>query len=954
MPFKFPRSRASALLIGACAVAVMAAPAAARSAPAEAAASTGMPDSAAASPDALAVLAEQVAIPYEQFTLDNGLRVLVHTDRKAPVVALSVYYNVGSKHEPAGKAGFAHLFEHLMFNGSENADGDFFEPMQQMGATGLNGTTWYDRTNYFETVPVGALEKALYLESDRMGYLLGAVTQEKLDNQRGVVQNEKRQGDNKPFGMVQYVQTAALFPADHPYGHTTIGSMADLEAARMEDVRAWFRQHYGPNNAVLALAGDIDVATARALVEKYFGPIPRGPATEPLAVAIPTLPARKDETITDTVSTTRFYRDWIAPGLDDPDAVPLAIGASVLGGLASSRLDNILVRDEQLATRVSADLQNFAQMSQFEVSVDVRDGVDADVVSRRLDAIIAELIAEGPTEAEVRRVSTQAIASYVKGLETVGSKASVLAEGLLYSEDPAQYRSELDAYAKATPAEVRAALQRWIARPVYALTVTPGPRQAFDDPSATREVARAAERPGKPLVRVAREPAPDIGPVDSLTFPDVERASLSNGIELVYARRPSVPMTLVSLSLDAGYAADPEGRAGTAELTTALLNQGTGELSSRAIAERQEELGASIGAGSSMDRTSVGLSALSTNLAPSLDLFADIVLRPAFAPSEVERLKAQQLAGIRSELTNPSAIAVRLLMPALYGQESPYGVPGTGSGDPAVVAGLDRDDLIGFHRAWFRPDKARIFVVSDLPLADIRSALEQRFGAWQGSGPAGAKAFAGSKAEGGSRILLVDRPGSPQSQIVAGQLLDLTGRDEHLALSGATQVLGGSFLSRINMDLRETKGWSYGVRAGIGAFEGPMHYWISAPVQADRTGDSIAALIANHKAFLTSEGVTEAELERNRNGDIRELPGAFQTARAVMGALQANDLFGRADNYYEGLPDRIRAHTTAALDRAARTAIRPDEFLWIVVGDATSVRPQLEQLGLPVELVDAE
>ena len=353
--------------------------------------------------DPVTALVQRVNIPFETFTLENGLRVVVHTDRKAPVVAVSVWYNVGSKDEPAGRTGFAHLFEHLMFNGSENAPGDYFAPLREIGATDFNGTTWFDRTNYFQTVPRNALERALYLESDRMGFLLGAVTQENLTNQIGVVQNEKRQGDNQPYGMVDYAQLEGLFPEGHPYRHSTIGSMADLSAATLDTVSDWFRSKYGPNNAVLVLAGDINAAEARPLVERYFGPISRGPVNNPAQAPIPTLGARVDRQMHDRVANVRLYRNWAVPGLTEDDQVPLQVGAAILGGLASSRLDNQLVRGEQSAVRVAAFVQPFQRVSMVEVQVDVKPGQDAAAVSRRLDEIIAEFVRTGPTQDEVRR-----------------------------------------------------------------------------------------------------------------------------------------------------------------------------------------------------------------------------------------------------------------------------------------------------------------------------------------------------------------------------------------------------------------------------------------------------------------------------------------------------------------------------------------------------------------------
>ncbi|RJF94203.1 insulinase family protein [Sphingomonas cavernae] len=933
-------------------------------------------------PAPVSSLIKKVDIPYQEFTLANGLRVFVHTDRKAPIVAVSVWYDVGSKHEPKGKTGFAHLFEHLMFNGSENAPGDFFEPLQQIGATDLNGTTWFDRTNYFESVPTAALERTLFLESDRMGHLLGAVTQEKLTNQIGVVQNEKRQGDNQPYGLVEYAQIAAMLPADHPYGHSTIGSMADLDAASLEDVKNWFRQHYGPNNAILVLAGDIDAATAKPLVEKYFGDIARGPQQAKIASPVPTLSARKDEVMKDRVATTRLYRDWIVPGLNDADAVPLSVGATVLGGLASSRLDNILVRDEKLAVRVSAELQQFAQLSMFEVQVDVKPGVDAAAVSKRLDAILADYFKNGPSAEEVKRVATRTVANRISGLESVGGfggKAVALAEGELYSDDPEFYRKQLAGYAAATPAQVTAAMQKWLSRPVYALTVVPGEREAYEEAKASRgtfapsyyKAPAKGEKPlaapakiapleategsgtSAPLAAVDRSKLPDVGPIADLDFPTVTRAKLSNGIEIVYAHRDAVPITQVSLSFDAGNAADSKARLGTQSLMLALLDEGTTTRNSVQIAERQEILGASISSYASMDRTSVNLFALSDNLAPSLELYADIVRNPAFAPAEVERLRVQQLARISDEMTQPQGLALRTLPPLLYGKAHPYGVPFTGTGDPKAVEKVSRDELIAFHRAWFRPEKATIFVVSDQPLATITPLLETRFGQWAATGPAGAKNFSAAIPAPKPRIVLVDRKDSPQSLIVGGLVLPLKGTEEITSLLSANDVLGGNFLSRINMDLRETKGWSYGVRAQVNRVVERTPYLVFAPVQADKTGPSIAALQQQIRDFLGSKGVTAAELERTRNGSIRELPGSYETAADVLGGIQRNVLYRRSDDYYDTLAARYRAMTAAELDKAARDAIKADQMVWVVVGDAAKIRSQLDGLGLPVEVVPA-
>jgi predicted Zn-dependent peptidase len=940
-------------------------------------------------------LVSQVDIPHTDFTLANGLHVIVHTDRKAPIVGLQVWYHVGSKDEPAGKTGFAHLFEHLMFNGSEHAPGDYFEPLQEIGGTDMNGTTWFDRTNYYETVPTAALERALFLESDRMGFLLGAMDQKKLDNQRGVVQNEKRQNDNEPYGLVEYTQIAALFPAGHPYGHTTIGSMADLDKASLDDVKAWFRSKYGPNNATLVLAGDIDATTARPLVEKWFGGIPRGPEVTPAAAEVPTLSAPKSETLHDRVALVRLSRNWVVPGYKDPDLVPLDVASSVLGGLSSSRLDNALVRKEKLAVGVTASIQPFERVSLFEVTVNVRPGVDPVVVNKRLDEIIADLLARGPTPDEVQRVATREAAEQINQLESIGGgegKAATLAEGAVFAGDPDFYKKQLAEYAAVTPAQVQAVTRKWLSRPTYSLTVVPGERSPYEEAKAGSNGSPPQHHPAyyrdprKPFVpseaegpstaqpcldcarherseakvaagsgraaAPARSTMPAVGPIGDLRFPEVKHAKLSNGVDVAYVQRTTVPVTRVSLSFDAGNAADPKDKLGVQSLMLALLDEGTKRRNSIEIAEDTERLGATISAGPSMDRTVVGMAALTPNLDASLDLLSDIVRNPAFDPAEVERLRAQQLARISAEMTQPQGIALRTLPPLLYGKAHPYGVPFSGTGDPAVVKTVMRDDLIAFHDKWLRPDNMRIFVVSSAPIKTVVAALDTYFGNWTEAGTKGTKDFSAPVPKPAGRIVLVDRPGSPQSLILGGELLPLKGKQEIIDLISANQILGGDFLSRLNTDLRETRGWAYGVSGSMSRVAEQMPYMVYAPVQTNQTGPSIAAIIGDMKKFLTTDGITKAELDRTITGNIRELPGTFETSGDLIGAMQRNALYGRPDNYYDTLADRYRGQTASALDKAARSAIDPDKLLWVVVGDARQVAPQLDALHLPVEKLD--
>ncbi|WP_068074836.1 M16 family metallopeptidase [Novosphingobium lentum] len=941
--------------IHAVSIAVLAAVSLSAASPASAKASA----SAATRPAPLADLVKAVDIPFETFTLPNGLTTIVHTDRKAPIVGVTVYYRVGSKNEPKGKTGFAHLYEHLFFGGSENVP-NFDVPLEAAGSTATNGSTWYDRTNYVETVPTGALPLALFMESDRMGHLLGAVNQDKLDKQRGVVQNEKRQGDNEPYGLVEYAIGEGLFPVGHPYRHATIGSMTDLDAASLADVRQWFTDHYGPNNVVLALAGDIDVATAKPLVARWFGDIPRGPAVGKVSAPRVDLPAPVKREMADQVATTRLYRAWSGPALDDADRLALDIGMSVLGGLSSSRLDNALVRTEQLAVAVSAELQPFEQASFVQVQMDVKPGVGRAKAEARLDALLTDFIDKGPSADEVQRAATSYIAAKIGALEQVGGfsgKGAQLAEGLLYSGDAARYKANLATVAALTPARVRAAMQHWLKRPVYQLTVTPGTRTekgetmgGWGDESATAAVPKPTPVPMAAIAPGPKRDTPPVTPVGDLVLPTVEHATLSNGIKVSLARRTAVPKVLMTLDFNAGYAADPKAALGTQSLMLGLLDEGTSTRNSIQIAEEQERLGATISANASLDASSITLDALKANLAPSLSLMADIVRNPAFAPGEVARLRDQRLAEIAQAEASPFSLVRLNLNPLIYGPGHPYGVPSNGLGSKAAVAALDPAALRAAHDLWLRPDLATITVVGDVTMSELTPLLEQAFGGWKAPAtPAPTKDLAAPIPTPRPRIVVIDRPNSPQSVIAAGKALPVTGSSTDVSLDLANEVLGNDFLSRLNLDLREDKGWSYGVSSAVARLKGPRTFTVAAPVQSDKTGESLKLLIADMKAFPASKPVEPVELNRVTDGNIRGLPNNFETDAELLNALVVNQRLGRPDDYYATLATRYRAVDAKALDAAATKYLQPDGLVFLVVGDRKVIDPQIAGLGLPIE-----
>nr|MBP6799462.1 insulinase family protein [Luteimonas sp.] len=833
--------------------------------------------------------------PYETFTLPNGLRVVVHTDRKAPIVAVNIWYRVGSKDEPAGRSGFAHLFEHLMFQQSENHKGEYFDPFRAVGATDQNGTTNSDRTNYFQNVPTTALDTALWMESDRMGHLLGAVDQAALDEQRGVVQNEKRQSENQPYGQVWEKLGKALYPASHPYGHSVIGSMNDLNAASLDDVKQWFRTWYGPNNAVLVLAGDIDLATAKQKVAQYFGHIPAGPTMAQPAVDVAQRPRTTREVMQDKVPQPRVYRVWNVPEVGTVDIDRLQVLAYVLGGAKSSRLDARLLHGDKLVDNISAGAWPSQLGSSFGVIATVKQGVDPAKVEAIIDEEIRRLVAEGPTEEELARAKTVIRAGFIRGIERIGGfggKADVLAECAVYEGDPGCFRTSLSNYAATTAADVKAVGAKWLGEGSHTIVVEPGERTPLaEDPAGTP----APFAPPAPDPKYATTPStvdrsqgvpmPERFP--ELKFPALQRATLKNGSTLILAERHDIPVVQLSYEFNGGYSADHGRKPGTANFAMGMLDEGAAGVGSLPFADKVEALGASVGAGASHDGGNAYLSALKENLDPSLALFADMLRKPNFDQAEIDRIKATWIAGIKQEKAQPQALIARIAPALLYGADHPYGSPGTGSGDEASIAALTRDDLVAFHRQWVRPENATVIVVGDTTLAEIVPLLDKHLGDWAGEGRAPAKVDVPQVAlPKAPRVFLVDQPGAVQANIVATQVVPSTTDPGALRFDIANGVIGGDFTARLNMNLREDKHWSYGARSSTINALGQRSWRASAPVQIDKTAESVAEMQREISGFASGEApVTQAEVDRVKAIQTLSLPGAYETAWSVMGTI---------------------------------------------------------------------
>src|SRR6266446_6395177 len=880
-----------------------------------------------------------ITIPYQRFVLKNGLTLLVHEDHKAPIVAVNIWYHVGSKNERPGRTGFAHLFEHLMFNGSEHFNDDYFQPFERIGATDQNGTTNEDRTNYFENVPTNALDVALWMESDRMGHLLGAIDTAKVNEQRGVVQNEKRQGENQPYGKVNLLMTEGTYPAGHPYSWSVIGSMEDLNAASVEDVKEWFRTYYGPNNAVIVLAGDITPETARQKVEQYFGDIPATPPIAKQETWIARRTGSHREIMQDRVPQARIYKEWNIPEYGSADADYLDLGTDVLAAGKTSRLYKRLVYDEQIATDVAAyvDLREIG--GQLVIRATAKPGGDLARVERAVDEELARFIQSGPTAGELRRVKTQSRANFIRGIERIGGfggKSDVLARNEVFTGSADHYLVTQRRIAAATAADLKSAAARWLSDGEWALEVHPYP--AFE------AAANGADR----------TKLPEAGTPPDARFPAIARATLPNGLKIVLAERHSIPQVNLALLVDAGYAADQFAAPGTASLALDMLDEGTTRRTALQISDTLSQLGAELSTSSQLDVSRVALSTLKETLDPALDIFADVVLNPSFPQADFQRQQRQRLARIQREKVQPVQMALRVFPQLLYGANHAYGNPLTGSGTEASVSGMTRDDLVRFHRTWFKPNHATLVIVGDVSLAEIQPRLTRLFSRWP-AGDVPQKNVSTVADQPRPLVYILDRPGAEQSVILAADLAAPKANPREYAIEAMTSLLGGQFTSRVNMNLREAKHWSYGAFTFIWDARGQRPFIAYAPVQTDKTKESMIEVDRELRGILGPRPVEADELAKAQANLTLTLPGNWETMDAVQGSLEQLVTYGLDDHYYETYAQRVRALTIPDATTAAQDAIRPDHLVWVIVGDRSKIEAGIRELNFgEVRFLDAD
>ena len=877
-------------------------------------------------------LADLPEIKYETFTLDNGLTVIVHEDKKVPMVAVNVWYHVGSKNEKLGKTGFAHLFEHLMFNGTENYNNEYFEPFEKIGSTDQNGTTNSDRTNYFQNVPTNALDLALWMESDRMGHLLGVVDQEKLDEQRGVVQNEKRQGENQPYGKAFTRISESAFPKGHPYSWSTIGSMDDLDAASLEDVQDWFKTYYGPNNAVLALAGDIDLETAKLKAAKYFGDIPSGPPLIKPEKWIAKRSEEKREVMFDDVPQARIYKIWNVPERDTEAAAHFDLASSVLVGGKNSPLYKELVYEKQIATSVSSFYYDREIAGMFFIVADVVAGVDPADVESAMDDVMATFIKRGPNPKLLKAEKTKILAGFIRGIQRIGGfggKSDLLATCQTYTGDPGCYQKNAAYLDAVTPSKMKATFAEWIDDTPYVLTILPTDKYTVGETDLDRSS-------GVPYPTQKVE----------FQFPKLQTATLSNGAKVVLAQRKGVPLVEMNFQFNFGYAQENNDELGYTNFMMGMLNEGTKKYSSLEFDEVLDSLGSNLGFGSGLDTSVASLSSLKANLSQTLDLAKEALINPTFPEKEIERVKKETLAGIIQEENRPASIAYRNIGKLLYGEEHPYGKPLTGSGISETISSITRANIMDVHSRAINSAHLTFAVAGDIEMKELVDLLESKFGDWSANSDSGLKTLTTVELPDNRTVYLIDKPNAQQSYIVAGQLLPPSATDEEIEIDYMNYAIGGSFTARLNMNLREDKSWSYGVRTRLGDAKGQRAMLVTAPVQTDKTSESMAEIVKEYADYLSTKPITQDELAKGKASKTLRLPGQFETLGALKGGVSGIVTYDRDLDYLDQLPALLDEPSLNQVQAKAQKYIKPNQWTWLIVGDLSKIEEPIRALNL--------
>ncbi len=896
-------------------------------------------------------------VAFEKYTLPNGLDVILVENHKLPIVAVNVWYHVGAANEEPGLTGFAHLFEHMMFAASGHVPRGLGDRLlERAGATDSNGSTDFDRTNYFDTVPANQLELALWTHSDRMGYLLDVLDQTALANQQDVVRNERRQSiENRPYGIVEEALYRELFPKEHPYHANVMGAHADIQAAKLDDIRRFFKTWYRPDNASLVIAGDIDKTKTRALVARYFGSFQRGPQQPKLQVATPAIVSERRAVVADRVELPRVLLGWLtSPAYQAGDA-ELNMVAQLLGGGKSSRLYKSLVYEKQIAQEVSATQSSFALSSVFVIDVTASAGHSAQEVEAAIDAELQALRSTGPSDKELERARNTIETALLVQIEKLGGWG--LANQLnLYNQylgDPGYLAQDIERHHQVNAAGVQRVLSEQLqdrqrvvihgvpGTPVLApeVAAAPVPRKT----GARKEAALNADEPW-------RKQIPKAAALRLFNLPKGETVQLANGLTLIHHHDSALPIVAAQLVVRSGSGANPLQQPGLANFTAQMLERGSTTRSASEIADDAAQLGTVLETSAAADASGVGVVSLSANFSRALELLADVVQNPAFAPSEVERQRGILLGELSQQRDSAEALASRVALGALYGDQHAYGFPGLGT--EAAVKATTRAELQRFWQQHYTPNNAALVVSGDITLQALTALAQASFGNWRGTPMP--PSVAGVIQRTPARLVLVDKPGAPQTALRLSGMGAQRKTAQFEALQVLNAALGGLFSSRLNNLLREQRGYTYGVGSSFQFRRQPGPFTIATSVRTDVTGAALKDIFGQVRD-IAAKPMPAAELAGARNSLVLSLPGQFESNRNVEASLANIFIYDLGPDYYSALPARYASVTAAQVQAGARTYLRPQRLIVTAVGDKEKIAPQLTDLKLgPVEYRDAD
>ena len=894
------------------------------------------------------------AIAFEKYKLKNGLEVILSEDHRLPLVAVDLWYHVGPANEKPGRTGFAHLFEHMMFQGSKHAGDKPFQVLESAGATLINGTTDFDRTNYFETMPSNQLELALWLESDRMGWLLDKLDEKKLANQRDVVRNERRQGESQPYEVVNEGLWHELFPQGHPYYGDVIGSHQDIESAELTDVRDFFKTYYAPNNATIAIVGDYDAKTIKPLVEKYFGAIPSGPAPEKITATQPEITSEKKVTITDRISLPRIYMAWQTPAIFKPGDAELDLFQYILGGGRSSRLYKKLVYEKQIAQSVSAQQQNLLLGSVFQIEATAKPNIKLEDLQAAIEEELKDVQTNGVTQAELNRARNTIVTRRIGNLQRLGGFGGVADQLNFYNHytgDPGFLAKDVDRYQNATPQSVQKYAQMLTANSRAIAYGVPGEKKLEEVPQRKLDPNLASkEMPGGPGNDEWRASVPKPGAVRTPNLPAPKEFKLASGLTVLLVEDHKLPFMTAQLVAIHGSESNPPDRPGLASFTTSMMTEGTEKRTSPQLADDIAQTGGTVSASSSADASWVAATGLTWSANDLFDLLSDVGMHPAFRQEEIERLRARRLTSLLQEKDNPNVLATKVFYHEMYGDKSPYGFLETGT--EASTKATTRDDLLGFYKAGFGPKNAALVVAGDLTRPQLQELATKYFGGWTGSATTQSPLQVSAKTE--RRIVIVDKPGSPQSVLRIGQVgLDRKNPD-YPKVTVMNEILGGLFSSRINLNLREAHGYTYGAFSAFAFRRSQGPFFVGSMVRTDVTAPSVSEVFKEVEKMKATAPTAE-EVKMAKETAIRSLTAIFETTQQTAGTMSNLFLYGLPLNYYTTLPTSFSAVTAADVQKMAEKYLAPDKMLVVIAGDRAKIQQGVEALNLgKSEVQDAE